>query len=195
MKWKNVLGVKTAALLLPAVLLASCGGGTSDDGLDVVFSAPYVSEEQVSVYGETLSAGEKAVDCQGFSFGTEGGDAAAFGASTMKISAMVAAKEIDLMVCDLDNAARYVRSEMFYDLAEIFSQEELDAYSDRLLTFDLVDDEGNPTGEQTPVYGIDVSGNENLTAMMGQNSYGVFLVQNTEDLEAAKEIFWQIVNP
>lgn len=197
MKRKN-LWLKAVTLLLPAVLLTACGSGTetSDDTFQVMFSAPYVDEEQVAAYGEKLSAEkEKTIEYQAYPIGTEEIDPMAYGASVMKISAMVAAGELDVMVCDLDNAARNARGEMYYDLTSIFTEDELAEYSDRLVSFDMVDEEGNPTGEKTPICGIDVSNNENLKNMMGENSYGVFIVGNTGDLELSKEIFWDIVNP
>lgn len=55
------------------------------------------------------------------------------------------------------------------------------------ISFDMVDDEGNPTGEKTAVCGLDLSDNETISSLVGQDC-GVFVVANTTHLDQAAEL-------
>lgn len=179
-----------SALLAAVLLLALSGCGKKADPFQVLFAAPYVSEELVAAYGETLT---QEVKYSPFSIGSEDVDPMAYGASAMAMSAMFAAGEVDVLVCDLEEAARYARSGYFFDPAEIFTEEELEPYKESLLSFEMVDEYGAPTGEQTGPCGLDLSGREDLLFVMGTERCGAFIVVNTEDLELAKEVFLEIV--
>lgn len=112
----------------------------------------------------------------------------------MIMSVMFSAGEVNLLVCDLENAARYARSDLFYDLTEVLSQEELAEYSDRLITFEMVDEEGNPLGEQTPPYGMDLSNSDSVKRILGGDPCGIFIPLCAGDMDLAMELFWKIVN-
>lgn len=198
---------KISAVLLSAVMLASafglssCGGEESA-ALQILAESSYVDTEQLDAYAETFSAGSdalaaagKTAEFTGLSVGTEDGDPTVYAASTMKADAMIAANEVDMMLCSLDEAARNARGEYYYNLEELFTPEELAQIPEEdLLSFDLVDEESNPTGEKTPVCGVKISGNEALDSAIPGEEYGLFIVGNTDDLDLAKEVFWEIVN-
>lgn len=198
---------KISAVLLSAVMLASafglssCGGEESNT-LQILAESSYVDTEQLDAYAETFSAGSdalaaagKTAEFTGLSVGTEDGDPTVYAASTMKAGAMIAANEVDMMLCSLDEAARNARGEYYYNLEELFTPEELAQIPEEdLLSFDLVDEEGNPTGEKMPVCGVKISGNEALDSAIPGEEYGLFIVGNTDDLDLAKEVFWEIVN-
>lgn len=180
-------------LLLPVLLLTGCGN--RENPFQVLFAAPFVNEELMNVYTETLSPeSEKPVQYASFYFGSPDVDPMAYGAGAMMMTAMVAAGEVDVMVCDLNEAPRYARSGIFYDLTEFFSEEELAGVSDRLLQFDMVDEFGEPTGEKTALCGLDLSDRQDLRYILGSDSVGVFIVCGAKDPELAGEIFWEIVN-
>lgn len=192
----------SAVLLTSAGALSSCGSDEKSNTLQILAEAPYVDTEQLDSYGESLSASSEALtaagktaEFTGLSVGSSDTDPTMYGTSTMKVSAMIAANEVDLMICSLDEAARNARGEYYYDLEELFTPEELAQIpEENLLSFDLVDDEGNPTGEKTPVCGVQISGNETLDSAMAGTEYGIFIVGNTENLDLAKEVFWEIIN-
>lgn len=191
-KLKRSACLLTALLLLPVLLLSGCG--KREDPFQVVFAAPFVNDGIIAAYCETLSpATETPIKYSGLSFGSEGMDASTYAASSMMLTAMAFAGEVDVVVCDLAEAARYARSGMFSDLTELFTQAELAEYADRLVRFDEVDENGVPTGEKTPSCGLDLSGREDLNIVMGGTSYGIFLVNGTGDPETAKAVFWEIV--
>lgn len=192
----------SAVLLTSAVGLSSCGSEDTSNSLQILAESAYVDTEQLDTYGENLSASSEAltaagktVEFTGLSVGNSDTDPAVYGTSTMKVSAMIAAGDVDIMICSLDEAARNARGEYYYDLEELFTPEELAQIpEENLLSFDLVDDEGNATGEKTPVCGVQISGNENLDSAMAGADYGVFIVSNTKNLDLSKEVFWEIIN-
>ncbi len=200
MKCNRYLPRVCAVLLASTLVLSGCGGKESS-ALQVVVANSFVSEEALTAYSDAMLAanpgwaeGSSAVEFTSLSLGSEQADAAAYGVSIMKVSAMVASNEIDVMICDLDNAARNARSDMYLSLDEIFTEEELASYSDLALTFDMVDDEGNPTGEQTPACGLSLTGTESLSEIYGESEYGVFIVSNTQNPDLAKDVMLAILN-
>ena len=193
MKMQKCLSCLGAAAL-SACALTSCGGGDSS-ALQVVAANTFVSEDALTAYSDELLAahpewaeGETAVEFTALSLGSEESDAAAYGAGIMKVSAMVASGEIDVMICDLENAARNGRSDVYLPLEDFLSEEEMAAYSALALSFDMVDDEGNPTGEQTAACGLSLTGSDALSDIYGESEYGVFIVANTENVEQAKDV-------
>lgn len=128
------------------------------------------------------------------SLGSSDLDPTAYAAGSVKVSAMVASGEIDVMICDLENAAKYARSETYLPLEDFLSPEEPAGYEERLLSFDLVDDEGNPTGEQTPAYGISMNGSEAFDSLYGDTDYGIFLIGNADPAELSKTVFLDLAN-
>ncbi len=203
MKTRKISAVLLSAVMLASALgLSSCGGDEENTALQILAESSYVDAEQLDAYEETFSAGSEALAAAGktaeftdLSVGSEDVDPTVYAASTMKVSAMIAANEVDLMLCSLDEAARNARGDCYYDLEELFTPEELAQIpEENLLSFDQVDEEGNPTGEKTPVCGVKISGNEALDSAIPGAEYGLFIVGNTDDLELAKEVFWEIVN-
>lgn len=185
------------SFLTCSIFLASCSS-ENPTSLQVLVGGPYIDSQAYESCTESLLTGhpqwqaqETPVSFLSISFGDPESDPYA-GANIAKVSAMVAAQEIDLMICDTDNAARFARSDMFAPVQSILSEEQLTAYQDRLLTFEKVDDEGNLTGEFTEACGIALSGNAQLDALYGDQEYGIFLVGNADPMESAKQIFLDI---
>lgn len=80
------------------------------------------------------------------------------------------------------------------------ADESLQAFSDELfaahpdwaegetLSYEMVDTDGNPTGEWTPACGVKIS-SPALDAIYGSGEYGIFIVGSTTHLDQAKEVF------
>ncbi len=200
MKRKSIAAITLCAVMLCPAALASCGDSGSS-ALQITAVGPYVDDEQLTSYGESFSADSAALSAAGetaefssLSVGDES-DPSLYGASIMKVDAMIAANEMDIMICTVDEAARSARSDYFSNLEETFTAEELAQIPEEdLLSFDMVDEDGNATGEQTAVCGVRISGNETLDAAMMGQEYGVFLISNTQNPDLAKEVFLEIVN-
>lgn len=182
-----------------ALMLVSCGSGDetaseSDSLLNVTVSASYVSEEALSSYADGFLAAypewEGKVEFTAQSMGSEQTDAMMYGGQVMKQTASAAAGELDIMICDEANAARGCRGELFYPLSDVFTEEEIGGFTD-ILSYDLVDTEGNPTGEKTPECGV-LLDNAQIDSIFGEQPAGMFIVANA-DLEQSKQLFLDLL--
>ena len=130
--------VKRVSLLLALVMImftfAACGGGETaaptavpgEDGtlsadktdtLNVYLISTYVDENGLdslkSFISDTL--GDGVTIHYDTTFTGDGSDPSVQMAGMMKLTAAIAAKEVDLIIADDTNAARNARSEAFYD--------------------------------------------------------------------------------
>ena len=203
--------VKRVSLLLALVMImftfAACGGGETaaptavpgEDGtlsadktdkLNVYLIATYVDENGLdslkSFISDTL--GDGVTVNYDTTFTGDGSDPSVQMAGMMKLTAAIAAKEVDLIIADDTNAARNARSEAFYELSDILTADEISALGDKALSYEMLDDEGSASGEKTPVYGVDITGDEVITPAMSSSSAGVFVAGNAANLENAKTV-------
>ena len=203
--------VKRVSLLLALVMImftfAACGGGETaaptavpgEDGtlsadktdkLNVYLISTYVDENGLdslkSFISDTL--GDDVTINYDTTFTGDGSDPSVQMAGMMKLTAAIAAKEVDLIIADDTNAARNARSEAFYELSDILTADEISALGDKALSYDMLDDEGNASGEKTPVYGVDITGDEVITPAMGSSGAGAFVAGNAANLENAKTV-------
>lgn len=203
--------VQRVSLLLALVMImftfAACGGGETaaptavpgEDGtlsadktdkLNVYLISTYVDENGLdslkSFISDTL--GNDVTIHYDTTFTGDGSDPSVQMAGMMKLTAAIAAKEVDLIIADDTNAARNARSEAFYELSDILTADEISALGDKALSYDMLDDEGNASGEKTPVYGVDITGDEVITPAMGSSSAGAFVTGNAANLENAKTV-------
>ena len=203
--------VKRVSLLLALVMImftfAACGGGETaaptavpgEDGtlsadktdkLNVYLIATYVDENGLdslkSFISDTL--GDGVTVNYDTTFTGDGSDPSVQMAGMMKLTAAIAAKEVDLIIADDTNAARNARSEAFYELSDILTADEISALGDKALSYDMLDDEGSASGEKTPVCGVDITGDEVITPAMSSSSAGAFVVGNAANLENAKTV-------
>ena len=201
--------VKRVSLLLALVMImftfAACGGGETaaptavpgEDGtlsadktdkLNVYLISSYVDglDSLKSFISDTL--GDGVTIHYDTTFTGDGSDPSVQMAGMMKLTAAIAAKEVDLIIADDTNAARNARSEAFYELSDILTADEISALGDKALSYDMLDDEGNASGEKTPVCGVDITGDEVITPAMGSSSAGAFVAGNAANLENAKTV-------
>lgn len=114
--------------------------------------------------------------------------------SLQKWVALMAAGDCDVMLADFATMSNYASQGFYMDLREAFSPEELNALGDRVIWSDILDEDGNPTGESLPLM-IDVTESARL------NSVPVFLLDkvvftiaaSTERLDTAK-LFFDYIN-
>ena len=200
-----------ALILVVCILVMSLAGCSSASAsanrtsFHIAFSALYMDATAVSEFSEVLASEMPELTIDGnaptltpiFAGMVENDfEAGIFhdpmmALSIMKIPMMVAAGELDVVVSTLDNAAREARSDIFLPLEEVLTAEELAQFSDRLLAFEHVDTDGYntwPTGEMTPVCGINITGNEYMRQIFGNQEIGVFIVANTGNIELARSV-------
>ena len=210
MKWLSVI---IAACCFITVCLTGCSSPSSKAApFQIAFCSLYINDNAVSEYAASLqnSMPELRIDgnaplCTPMIMGEVQNDIEAgvindpmmAMGGMIKLAALVATGEIDVVIADLDNAARDARGDMYLPLVEVFTEQELSALSDRLLSFDLVETDGYetiPTGERTPICGINITGNEAMTPIFGNQEIGVFIVANTKNLGLAKSVMLSLVH-
>ena len=110
-------------------------------------------------------------------------------AAQMKMTAMIAAKSIDLLVVDESTFEQYMEQAYFADLTDIFTEEQLEEWSDLLLTAD-----GTKVSEadgDAAVYALDLTEAPGVTrynTYYGNKAYGVVAV-NAQHLDLCDEFF------
>lgn len=192
---KRILTLGIAGIM-SAAMLTSCGGEAKPTAaMQVSVCAGYVDEGKLQTFSDELFAahpdwteGETPVTVEPISMGSEELDGTAYGAAILQVSARAAGNELDVMICGGQDAARNTRSDLFYPLEEIFTEEEIAQFGDRLLSYETVDTDGNLDGGETPVCGVRIQ-NEILDEIYGTTEYGVFIVCSTTHLDQAKEVF------
>lgn len=204
------------AMLMLMLALTACGGNTeapvttkNADGtlssektnvLNVYLCAQYVDEAAAQEL-----AGQLRESVPGLKDGTytlnvsciatgSGEDPTMQMASMMKLTAAMASQEVDVIIADEANAARNARSEAFYALSDLMTADEIAALGERALSYELLDDMGEPSGEMTPECGVDVSGDSELEKVFGNARIGAFVAANAPNLENSKDLVRALVN-
>lgn len=184
--------------LAAGTLLTGCGKKESA-GLRIVAAGPYVDDSKAGEYGKSVLIGEEKAELStmllsGSTVSSDSDDVnaksadLAVSANLMKLTAMIAGKEVDVMICDIDAAARFVNDEVFLPLNELFTEEELAEIDESLqIVYEAKDDDGNPTGEMLDACGIVVSDREDLKAFLPSENIGVYVIGNTTNLDTAKQ--------
>ena len=181
------------SLLIFLVLLSACS--SQQEPFQLVICGPYVDEDAAAAYGEAvidpqgewLSQQDLTLQVVALSMGDSQLDPMIYSTSIMKVSAMSSAENIDLFLCTLEEAALFGRNGAFRSLEELYTPQELAPYEDRLITFQLADEDGNLLEEETPPCGISLTGMEQLTQLYGDAPCGIFLASTSPHHQAAKE--------
>lgn len=197
MKFKKATVIFSAAVLSLSIFSGCSGdGGNKDRNPAIVVSSTLVNDAKAEDLKNQLKEAlpDMEIDFINISVGDTSKDPASAMAGIMKLTTTVAGKEADVLIADYDTAKRNAGQEIFYSLTELFSEEELSAYQDRIISFELTDTEGNSTGEKAENCGIDVSDNEAISALCpGADSVGVYVISNSTRPEDAKKIFMQLL--
>lgn len=203
-----------ALVLSMAVLLmtlTACGGGGEEtptttvnadgtlsgeatDTLNVYMCAEYLNEDaanelidQLTSSLDMFSDGGVTVNLTCVATGS-GEDPTMQMAGMMKLTAAIAAQEVDVVIADEANAARNARSDTFYALSDLLTEDEISALGTNALSYSLLDDQGEPTGESTPACGVDLSSDARFDAVFGDVPVGVFVAANSPNLENSKAL-------
>ncbi|MDR0312694.1 MAG: hypothetical protein LBI14_03780 [Treponema sp.] len=205
---KRITATRTM-LVACGLLICLFGCSSKEKGplpFQIVFTSLYINESAVSEYGAILlnDIPELSIDGKAPLFTSmimgetsnnpESGNFAdpmmAMG-SIMRLTTLIANGDIDIIISDLDNAARNARGGLFLSLSDVCTDDDLAALGDRLLSFDILRNDGyepTPTGEKTPICGINITGNERIRRIFGNQEIGVFIVANTKNLELARRV-------
>lgn len=196
MKARRFAAVMTAAILSLTSLSGCSGESSKQSSPNIVVSASYVNDAEADNLKQQINEAlpDKGIEVTTISVGDPNKDPASAMAGIMKLTTIFAGKEADILIADYDTAQRNAGNEVFYPLTDLFTEEELEPFQDKMISFEPTDDEGKPTGEKFENCGIDVSDRTELAGMcVGADSVGVYVISNSQNLDTAKEIFRQLV--
>ena len=188
-----------AILLAAVLLLTGCSGNKDQEiessySLQVLLAAPYVTDEHANALKDELSTAhpELFTDANPLSvqyvlMGDGKSDPSIMIAGITKIAAMFSAKEIELMICDADNARRYGENgENYVPLDTLFTQAEQQELGIKAACVPILDDDGNETGEMSEPCGVDLTENAAVSRLLGNQGYSAYVIQGQANLENAK---------
>lgn len=196
---KKLLSI-TFLILGIAIGLIGCSSKKKDSetvSLNVALAAKFISEEMVELFSSNLKTGlpeyndgEKSISVLGITTGDSEADPFSVMAGTAKIGGMMASGQVELWICDAENAIRYADGGTNYvALNTLFTQEELDSFGGTLIRIPKTDDEGNKTGEFSEICGIDLSqtiAGAELADIVGPQ---MFIMVGSPNMDAAKAVF------
>ena len=109
--------------------------------------------------------------------------------SIMRFSLLVGEGEVDMVISDMENAARFAQDNMFMPLSDIFSDSQLAALEGRLLDFELLGEGFGAEGpERTPPIGVNITEHPGMAPIFGSLEVGVFVVANTRHLDQVRMV-------
>ena len=176
-----------SSILFMIFLLTGCH--QSPAALNLVFCAGSLDTEQASdcakqiISGLSTSAFSSSCVLMGSGNTQDAKLQDAIGQS--QFAAMIAAREIDIILCTLDKDDILAKSDSFMPLEKIFSTEELTELVDLLIAHET---------DATP-YGVILTDTETLTPVFGDVPIGIFLADNCPNPSLAKEFMRNLVLP
>ena len=210
---KNIHGkiVVAFALLIALLFACGCSGGSRKTAFQVAFCSLYINESAVTEYSAAAAKNipELTIDGTAPVFTTmimgeaenniESGvlnDPMMGMAGMMKMAAVASTGDLDIFIGDMDNGARQARGGMFLALSDVYSAAELSSFGDKLLSFDILKVDAynsTPTGEKTPVCGINITGNAQMTKIFGSQEIGVFIMASTKHKDIARKLIGSLL--
>jgi len=185
--------------LLLCLFLTGCSPHSKS--FDVAFCAPYLDANLVDDTGSALTEALPSLQAASpvFSYVLAGDIPDDLMAGTLgqtKLTGMLMAQEADVIIATPEVARVQAVNELFMPLDQLFTPEELSDLAERTLKYEFVDViEGRevPTGQHTEVCGINITGHELLTPLLGDQTLGVYVAANTDSPEQAKALIRYLV--
>ncbi len=190
----------TAAVF--ALTGCTSGNDASSASLHVTLAATYVPEDAVTALETELVTAFPALNTEeskmvisGISMGDSEKDPEGTMAGMAKLMGMMASGEIQLLICDPDNARRYAENgESYIPISELFSEEELAASDLKTVSVPLLDEENNYTGEYSQPCGIDLSGSSLLYSNLYSKDMAAYVMINTTNVDNAKDVILHLAS-
>lgn len=128
-------------------------------------------------------------------------NSSAYAVWSMKMNAMAANGEVDMIIMEESSAVPAARGGLFLPLDELFTEEELKAFGDRVLRYRKVD----PSGVEIPLdsqdaepwtdyCGIDLSQSETLADILGPGNYAIYAVTDLGNPQRVKDVITYFAN-
>ncbi len=198
-KMKRMISV-LALILAAALTMTGCSGGgdqkTANRSVAVAVLAPYVLDGALPEFEAQLRAGlpglnteESQMLIQAVSTGDTKADPMSAMAGMTKVTTMMIDKQIEIMICDADNAQRYSEGGAAYlPLDELFTAEEQNDLGVIALTVSAVDKDGNLTGDQSAPCGISLENCEGLINIFKMSDLGLYVFVTSPDMPNIENI-------
>ncbi len=187
---KRVISL-TALVLAVILMLTGCSSGdtsAANASVKIIVAVPYVLEGAGDEFKAQLEQGlpglnteEKKLSVQWFNTGDTKADPMSAMAGMTKITTMLIGKEIEIMICDADNAQRHGEGGSTYmPLDTLFTAEEQAELGIVPLTVSKVDADGNATGEQSEPIGISLEECEGVKNIFKMKDMGLYVIGTPE---------------
>lgn len=184
-------------LVLLLTLLTGCSSKeetAQKNSLHIVVAAPFATEEQANALKDAIVSAAPELDSEDLPLSVSHiatGDTekdpygAMAGMSQMTVRMM--SDEIELLICDADNARRHGdNGETYIPLSELLTEEEISELSVVPATIPIIDEAGNLTEERSGACGVDLSENKALVQMLNIADLGAYVIIDSPNLENAK---------
>ncbi len=202
-KMARKLSSLCALVLMIALIMTGCSSEKSEYSVKIAVAAPRILESGQTAFDEELRSGlpeletaEKKMLIQYVNTGDVSVDAMTAMAGMNKIMMMFTAGEIEIMICDPDNAFRHGENGAAYlSLDKLFSEEEQQELGIQPLTIAMQDDLGNLTGKESAACGIDLSENELLRTAFKMSNLGLYVIDDgaNENLDSIRTVIKYIL--
>ena len=193
---------RTISLLMLMVMLLTvltgCSGGKEESSasLNTVLLLPYVFEEKANALEQELISALPQLNTENakmkltyISAGDPEKDPYSTMAAVTQMGGMMAGKEVELLICDKENARRYAENgEAYMPLSQLFTEAEVAELGLTPACVEISDDEGNLTGQMSEACGVDLSGCTALEEMLMQKDLGAYVIVNSANVEHAKAV-------
>lgn len=195
MKAKRILALAMAALLALTLTGCSSGGGSgkkeaASATLNVVVAAPYVDDGMLTGLKEELEKVDEGSEIvvTGVTMSDSEKDPMGFMAGMARLSGSIAAKEVDILITDADNARRMGdNGEGYLPINDTFTAGEIEKFTSGLACVSIVGEDGEITDEVSAPCGVRLS--ENASALASLKNMQMFILANTQNADAAKKVF------
>lgn len=195
MKAKRILALAMAALLALTLTGCSSGGGSgkkeaASATLNVVVAAPYVDDSMLTGLKEELAKVDMGSEIvvTGVTMSDSEKDPMGFMAGMARLSGSIAAKEVDILITDADNARRMGdNGEGYLPINDTFTAGEIEKFTSGLACVSIVGEDGEITDEVSAPCGVRLS--ENASALASLKNMQMFILANTQNTDAAKKVF------
>ena len=155
MKAKRILALAMAALLALTLTGCSSGGGSgkkeaASATLNVVVAAPYVDDGMLTGLKEELAKVDEGSEIvvTGVTMSDSEKDPMGFMAGMARLSGSIAAKEVDILITDADNARRMGdNGEGYLPINDTFTAGEIEKFTSGLACVSIVGEDGEITDE------------------------------------------------
>lgn len=180
--------VKKFFAFLTAVLFlfAGCGREEEYPGIGISILTRYIDTVEEPFLQDVLDA-HTDIECSVIPIATghfENDPSAAMG-GLVKLTSLIAANEVDVLVSSMAEAERQAAADTFAPLSDAFTVEELAGFEQ--VSFEVVDDQGIEGALHNIPCGILLTDSE--ISSLDESGMALFLISNTQNPDAAREIF------